>query len=434
MARNLSINAHFRARAARHVPRYRFGSSAAAPRDFARWHAELLPAARATLGRMPEKVPLNAEVQAEWREDGLIKRRVIFDVEQGLSAVAYVFRPENLPGRLPAILACHGHGPFGKEPVMGNRASPQLAAEIVNHNYDYGLQMALAGFAVIAIDWRGFGERDDRRKPNFNDVDVQHPGMKRDLCNLHYLRETVFGSTVLGADVHDGMRALDYLCQQDFVDSDRVGVMGLSFGGCMATWMAICDPRIKAADVICYSDRFADFGMRDVNFCGSQITPALYDLCDVPDLHGLIAPRPLLIEIGSFDECFKLDSAMSCYREVEKIYDAAGARDCLVLDLFEGGHKWGGNKSLEFFREHLGGGNDAAATTPAATDALGRRLGGTAADARDRMVVVNRGVLRASLSGQAGYSIGGGGGAAADPAAENSGAAGGMSGGAGGES
>src|SRR5205823_7939663 len=244
-----------------------------------------------------------------------------------------------------------------------NRSSPQLAAEIVTHNYDYGLQMALAGFAVIAIDWRGFGERDDRRKPHFNDVDASHPH-KRDLCNLHYLRATIVGMTVLGMDVHDGMCALDYLCQQDYVDSQRIGVMGLSFGGAMATWMTICDDRVKAADVICYSDRFADFGMRDVNFCGSQITPGLYELCDVPDLQGLVAPRPLLVEIGAYDECFKLDSAMSCFREVEKIYEAAGARDSLELDLFEGGHRWGGNKSFEFFRKWLG--------APAAIDERGR--------------------------------------------------------------
>jgi hypothetical protein len=44
---------------------------------------------------------------------------------------------------------------------------------------------------------------------------------------------------------------------------------------------------------------------------------------------------------------------MSCFREVEKIYDAAGVRDRLELDLFEGGHKWGGNKSVEFFRKAL---------------------------------------------------------------------------------
>jgi hypothetical protein len=76
-------------------------------------------------------------------------------------------------------------------------------------------------------------------------------------------------------------------------------------------------------------------------------------LCDVPDLQGLCAPRPLLVEIGIHDECFHVDSATTCFAEVEKIYSAAGARDNLELDLFEGGHRWGGRKSVEFFRKHL---------------------------------------------------------------------------------
>ncbi len=53
------------------------------------------------------------------------------------------------------------------------------------------------------------------------------------------------------------------------------------------------------------------------------------------------------------DDCFLADSAVSCYREVEKIYAAAGASDRLALDLFEGGHAWGGNRSVAFFREAL---------------------------------------------------------------------------------
>ena len=295
--RNLSINTYFRNRGLQHVPQLRY-----AGQDFVQWQSQLLPAVRATLGRMPEKVPLNAQVKAEWREGGLIKQRVVFDVEEGLSVIAYLFRPESVTGKLPGILACHGHGLYGKEPVMGNASTPGLAAAIAEHNYDYGLQMARAGFAVIAIDWRGFGERDDRRKPNNFGLSTGEPLVGRDLCNQHYLRASILGMTVLGMDVHDGMCALDYLCQQEFVDPQRIGVMGLSFGGTMTTWMSLVDPRIKAADIICYSDRFADFGMRDVNFCGSQITPGLFALCDVPDLHGLIAPRPLLVEIGAYDE------------------------------------------------------------------------------------------------------------------------------------
>ena len=348
MERNLSINRYFQQLAAKHTPEHRFAGESKG--DWRQWREQLLPAVKATLGRMPEKVPLNPEILTEWTEDGLIKQKVVFDVEDGLSVTAYVFRPADAKTKLPGILACHGHDDYssGKEPVMGNCSTPELRDVSAKCNYDYGLQMAKAGYAVIAIDWRGFGERDDRGKPGWND----NIGT-RDICNVHYIRASILGITVLGMDVHDGMCALDYLCSQDFVDAERIGAMGLSFGGTMTTWMSICDERIKAADIICYSDRFADFAMRDANFCGSQITPGLYDLCDVPDLHGLIAPRPLLIEIGVDDDCFKVESAKSCFKELEKIYSAAACVDKLELDLFEGGHQWSGRKTFEFFRKYL---------------------------------------------------------------------------------
>lgn len=344
--RNLSINQHFRNQAARHTPKYRFAGTTHA--DWQIWHDALRPAVIASLGTMPTPVPLNAEIVAEWREDGLIKQRVWLDVEDGLSVTAWVFRPEHATGKLPAILACHGHGIDGKDHVMGVTPSGKHQAFIRECNGDYGLQMAKAGYVVMAIDWRGFGDRDDHRKPNWNDI-----FQGRDSCNVHYLRASMFGQTMLGGNVHDGRRALDYLCEQPFVDADRIGAMGLSFGGTMTTWLTLCDPRIKAADVICYSDHFADFAVRDANVCGSQITPGLYALCDVPDLQGLIAPRPLLIEIGSYDECFYVDSAMSCYRETQKIFAAAGAADRLELDLFPGGHSYSGRKAPAFFDRHL---------------------------------------------------------------------------------
>ena len=49
---------------------------------------------------------------------------------------------------------------------MGNDASAALAANIEQHSYNYGEVMAQRGFVTYAIDWIGFGERNDNQKPN----------------------------------------------------------------------------------------------------------------------------------------------------------------------------------------------------------------------------------------------------------------------------
>ena len=347
LARNISIQKHFENLGGKQRPSHRFAG--ASEEDFAKWKAELLPKVIAILTAPPAKVALNPEIEWEKREDGLIKQRVLIDVEEGLSAPVLIYRPESAKGKLPAIVCCHGHGPYGKDAVMGMKPSPEIEKHALEHNYDYGLQMAKKGFVTIAIDWRGFGERDDRRQTP--PIDVVHG---RDICDVHYVRETLLGRTLLGSDIHDGRCVIDYLQTLDFVDPNRIGVMGLSFGGTMTTWLALADDRIRAADIICYSDRFPDFGLKRANFCGSQITPGLFALCDVPDLQGLICPRALLIEIGKQDQCFFNDSAMSCFTELEKIYLAAGAHEKLVLDHFDGGHQWGANLSERFFRKYLG--------------------------------------------------------------------------------
>jgi hypothetical protein len=84
-----------------------------------------------------------------------------------------------------------------------------------------------------------------------------------------------------------------------------------------------------------------------------QVAPRLFSLVDLPDLQGLLAPLPLLIDIGAYDPCFQPDNAMECYRQLRAIYESADAADDLHLDLFPGGHQWGGRKSKEFFDKYL---------------------------------------------------------------------------------
>jgi len=216
------------------------------------------------------------------------------------------------------------------------------------HQYDYGRVMAQAGFVTYSIDWIGFGERNDNNKPNHTSL-----GKGRDWCNLYYLHATMFGMTSLSINISHGKAATDFITTLPQVDPDRLGVMGLSGGGTMSLWMTLCDRRIKATEIICYSDLWAAFGIRDINYCGMQVAPGLYKWVDLPDLQGLIAPAPLLVDIGANDTCFKVDTALKCHQRLRAIYQAAGAGKHLELDFHPGEHGWGGNKSEAFFTKHL---------------------------------------------------------------------------------
>ncbi len=346
--RNLSPQYMFERLALEHEPEFRFQGSS--PQEFTPWKEAALPRVLSTLGYSPEPVPANPQLLAEWEQDGLIRQKWLIDVQTHLAATCLVNIPQRVDenDELPAVLCWHGHGPFGKEPVMGTGSSPEVRENLMRHNYNYGYQMAQKGFVTFAIDWIGAGERNDSNKPNWRNNDHA-----RDWCNLYYLNATMLGMTSLSINLAHGKAATDFACSLPQVDADRLGVMGLSGGGTMALWSALCDERFGAVEIICYSDLWAHFGFRDLNYCGMQVSPGLFRLVDLPDLQGLLAPRPLLVDIGAEDSCFKVDTAMACFRRVREIYTAAGCEDVLDLDFFPGEHSWGGNKSGHFFKKHL---------------------------------------------------------------------------------
>jgi len=345
--RNLSPQQMFIRTAQDRTPDFSFSAN---EMPFDGWKAAALPKVLSTLGDWPCRVAPNPELIVEWLDRGIKKRRYMIDVGPYISASLQVNIPANLEeGRTrPAIQCWHGHGDFGKDPVMGNAGDQEVAGDIAKFHYDYGHRMAELGYVTYAIDWIGRGDRDDTRAPHFSNA-----AQGRDWCNIYYLHATMLGMTSLSINLAHGHAATDFVVTLPEVDASRLGVMGLSGGGTMALWSALTDDRFQAVEVICYSDLWAAFGIRDTNYCGMQVAPGLFKLVDLPDLQGLLAPRPLLVDIAANDGCFHVETAMDCFRQVEKIYTAAGAREWLELDLFAGDHSWGGNLSTSFFKKHL---------------------------------------------------------------------------------
>lgn len=343
--RNLSPYEAFLAAGRANVPKYAYRDDV----DVAQWRADALPAVLATLGRLPDPVDPDPELLTEIEYRGVIMQRWLIDVADGLSAIAVVNRPTGPtpPHGFAGLLCWHGHGQFGKEPVMGNASTAAIREYVAETGLDYGHRMALAGYVTFGIDWMGSGDRNDSHKPN------GRPLVGGDWCNTYYLNATLLGQTVLGMNLAHGQRLLDFVLGLDFVDAGRIGVMGESYGGTLAVWSTLLDDRIRASEIICYSDTFADFALRDLNYCGSQITPGLFTLVDVSDLHGLIAPGPLLTDISVFDDSFRIESSSPCVDRVESIYAAAGASERFARQLFDHIHGWQERGSDAFFGRHL---------------------------------------------------------------------------------
>lgn len=317
--------------------------------DWARWRRKFLKQLRMNLGRFPRPVPLRAEVVERVDAGSYTREKVVYDSDSYASVPAFVLIPKGIRSgeKRPALLCAHGHG-RGKADVVGIAASGgEFGSYIKPLNYDYGRQFAERGYVVIAPDWRGFGEREPDR---------EWVREGRDGCNVNYLALGYFGYNLLALQIWDGMRTIDYLQSRKEVDPRRIGCVGLSFGGTMTTYLSALDRRIRASVVSCYLstirwDALGDRGK--ANTCGAQYSPGLLLYGDIADVAGLMAPKPLLVEMGESDTCFVIGDAMKAYHRLRRIYAASGHPERLVADRFPGGHEFSGRKAFEWFDRWL---------------------------------------------------------------------------------
>jgi dienelactone hydrolase len=318
--------------------------------EFQDWRVRFKAKLLKFLGDMPPKVPMNPEI-LETKDMGTYTReKIIIDADKYDSIPLYLLVPKKYQKEsqpLPAILAAHGHG-RGKIDVCGIvKNKKEYKKNIVPLNYDYAVQFVNHGFIVISPDWRGFGERSSPSS---------WVRKGRDPCNVNYMAYGYCGYQLLALDIWDGMCCIDYLQSRREVDPNRIGCAGLSFGGTMTTYLTMMDERVKVACISGYLSTLQGdaFSTRaNANFCGSQYMQGLLTIGDIPDVAGLIAPRPLMIEIGKKDTCFIFPDALNAYNHLKSIYKSAGAEDKLDCDIFPGDHQWSGVKSLPWFKKYL---------------------------------------------------------------------------------
>ncbi len=315
-----------------------------------RTRERILEGYRKIFGVMPgEKVPLEPKVISEEDCGTYLRRKVSIQVQPDDRMPAYLLVPKNLKGRAPAVVCFYGTtSGAGKETTVGT-SGPKPGTPPAK-NRAFAVDMAEAGFVAFAADYLRDGER-------------VKPG-KRPYDTAEFYEKFPDGS-IHGKDAWDTMRAIDYLQTLDFVDPERIGMTGHSYGGHSTIFTAAVEPRIKAAWANGPVSDFIHHGMHwavPKGGGGSQSLPAMRPYIldrTVPppvafyEVTALIAPRPLVVG-QSVGERRPMDEEACA--AVKEVYAALGAHDRVRYVWYPGDHDYpphARREAVEWFRRWL---------------------------------------------------------------------------------
>jgi hypothetical protein len=148
------------------------------------------------------------------------------------------------------------------------------------------------------------------------------------------------------------MRIIDWIETREDLDANRVGCMGISGGGTITTFATALDPRIKAALVSGYLNTFRD-SIFSISHCIDNYVPGILQWCEMYDIAGLIAPRPLFVESGDQDNIFPIAASRESFARVKRVYEVLGNGDLAEHEVFAGEHSFHGVAGLPFLAQHL---------------------------------------------------------------------------------
>jgi len=246
-------------------------------------------------------------------EDAVIYRTVVY-ITPEIPQYGLLFVPHGIT-KAPLIIAQHGGG-----------GTPELCSDINGkNNYNHLVRRLLKRKAVVfapqLLLWN-FGEplaAQPKHDISYNRFEIDK-NLKR------------FGISVTAVEIKGIVNALSFLSKFAFIDADRIGMTGLSYGGYFTLYTMAADTRIKAGfSNACFNDRNA-YPLNDWTY------PDSAHLFQDAEVAALCAPRKLYIAVGKTDTVFDYKYAIPEAERVKKYYAAAGVPDNFVFTAWDGGH------------------------------------------------------------------------------------------------
>ena len=204
-------------------------------------------------------------------------RKLRYEIVPGFQSVALLYEPEQVHGKIPAILNVNGHE------YKDGKAAEYKQRRCIN--------FAKRGILALSLEWLGCGEL---RDPNGKEGNQHWIAAHLDLA----------GANAAGIFYLAMRRGLDYLYNHPSADRARLGMTGLSGGGWQTITLSSLDERVSVAvpvagyaSMVSEVERVSDTG--DIE----QIPTDFFAGTDNAHLTAMRAPRPTLLIYNAEDDC-----------------------------------------------------------------------------------------------------------------------------------
>jgi len=280
----------------------------------------------------PGEVPSAAATFDQIGEDSIgTYYRAIIPILPEVHAEGIYIVPKGITGKVPLIISMHGGG-----------GSPEVALFHGGANYHDMVRGGVKrGYIVFA---------------------PQHlfvaKGFPRDIRNKIDQRMRLVGTSLTAVEIAKITRSLDVLLKRPEVDPNRVGMVGLSYGGYYALVTPAVDTRIKVSVSSCY------YGVQEGRYERDELSvPSDFEfnnrftLFRDSDLVALICPRALEIQAGSKDDSDHRDPGTKMVSQSEAFYKKLGLADRFKYVIFQGGHQFDDESAWSFVQQHIEAGH-----------------------------------------------------------------------------
>jgi dienelactone hydrolase len=289
---------------------------------------------------MPERAPLRPVMHGKIERDGYTIEKVYFATYPGHYVSGNLYRPTGKTGKLPGVLAPHGHstnGRFTEGGLATAEADVKKGADKTIEAARYYIQarcaqLARMGCVVFNYDMVGYADSQMiRHRTGFMDADAE-------------LRL----QSLMGLQTFNSIRSLDFLLGLPDVDPNRIGVTGESGGGTQTMLLCAIDDRPTVAFPAVMVSTAMQGGCQCENCSYLRVNTGNIEFA------GLFAPKPMGMSAAND---WTVDIETRGLPELKALYKLYGAEDrVMAKGLPQFGHNYNQvSRELMYnwFNQHL---------------------------------------------------------------------------------